>query len=76
AYSVTAPRRGAGGSAAGLVTREEVTARLAMLPADQFPITATHAVELTSGDAHDRFAFTLRLLFGGLPHEDGDDGEQ
>jgi AcrR family transcriptional regulator len=74
AYSVTAPRRAQGGTAAAAaVTRDEITARFAMLPPEQFPITAAHAVELTSGDGHERFDFTLGLLFGGLSHEHGND---
>ncbi|HEY0239794.1 MAG TPA: TetR/AcrR family transcriptional regulator C-terminal domain-containing protein [Friedmanniella sp.] len=70
AYSVTAPRRSQTGSDPGAVlTRDEITARLAMLPPDQFPITAAHAAELTSGEGHERFAYALGLLFGGLPHQ-------
>ena len=69
AYSVTVLRRTPSGTpAAAEVIRDQITAQLAMLPADLFPITAAHAAELTSGDGHERFDFTLNLLFGGLPH--------
>jgi AcrR family transcriptional regulator len=68
AYSVTAPRRTPGDSATAVAaTRDEATAQLAMLPAEQFPISSAHAAELTSGIGHERFDFTLDLLFGGLP---------
>jgi AcrR family transcriptional regulator len=72
AYSVTAPRRSAGDSDAPATTgRDQVTARLAMLPPHQFPLSAAHAAEITSGDGHERFDFTLGLLFGGLESEAG-----
>jgi AcrR family transcriptional regulator len=67
AYSVMARRRLADKDTDGnVVDRAEVTERLAMLPPNLFPITAAHAPELTSGEGHERFDFTLRLLFGGL----------
>jgi AcrR family transcriptional regulator len=75
AYSVTAPRRTPGDPAAAAGARDEAIAQLAMLPADQFPISAAHAAELTSGDGHERFDFTLGLLFGGLPQGHGHDNE-
>ena len=76
AYSVTSPRRALGDSgAAAATTRDEVTAQLAMLPSEQFPISAAHAAELTSGEGHERFDFTLGLLFGGLPQGHGLDNE-
>ena len=68
AYSVMAPRRQ---SAEGPVDRDEVVERLRMLPPDRFPITVAHAEELTSGADHERFDFTLGLLFGGLPTTKG-----
>ena len=72
AYSVMALRRQAGpdddGTAAG---RAEAIERLQMLPPDRFPITSAHAPELISGTEHDRFEFTLGLLFGGLTQQTG-----
>lgn len=46
--------------------RSEAIERFGMLPANRFPHTVAHAEELTSGDGHDRFDFTLELLFQGL----------
>ncbi|WNI20829.1 TetR/AcrR family transcriptional regulator [Streptomyces sp. ITFR-16] len=73
AYSVVAPRRttepGPDGTPAA---RDQVVERLKMLPPDLFPITVSSAEELNSGEGHDRFDHTLRLLFGGLPGSDGD----
>lgn len=67
AYSVMALRRLTDKDTDGqVVGRAEVAERLAMLPSDRFPITAAHPAELTSGEGHDRFDFTLGLLFGGL----------
>lgn len=68
AYSVMALRRHAddGGPAAG---QAEAIERLQMLPPDRFPITSAHAPELISGQGHDRFEFTLGLLFGGLTQQ-------
>jgi AcrR family transcriptional regulator len=72
AYSVMALRRQTDTDTDGqAVDTAEVTARLAMLPPDRFPITAAHAQVLTSGEGHDRFDFTLRLLFGGLTTQAG-----
>jgi AcrR family transcriptional regulator len=70
AYSVMALRRLTDKDTDGrAVDRSEVTERLEMLPPDRFPITVAHAGVLTSGEGHDRFDFTLGLLFGGLiPH--------
>jgi AcrR family transcriptional regulator len=70
AYSVMALRR-LTDTDEQVVGRAEATERLGMLPPDRFPITAAHAEVLTSGEGHDRFDFTLGLLFGGLtpiPH--------
>ncbi|SNS21768.1 TetR/AcrR family transcriptional regulator [Actinoplanes regularis] len=76
AYSVTAPRRAhsdAGTAAADI--HDKITAQLSMLPPEQFPIVATHAAEITSGDGHERFDFTLNLLFGNLPQGHEHDNE-
>lgn len=37
-----------------------------MLPEDRFPNTIAYARELSAGEGHDRFDFTLRLLLQGL----------
>jgi hypothetical protein len=66
AYSVMARRRLTDRDTDGrAVDRAEVIERLGMLPPDRFPIMATHAQELISGEGHDQFDFTLGLLFGG-----------
>jgi AcrR family transcriptional regulator len=67
AYSVMALRRLTGKDTDGrVVDRAELIGRLAMLPPDRFPITVAHAPEMISGEGHDRFDFTLGLLFEGL----------
>jgi len=49
-----------------LLDRDEVIERFRMLPADRFPHTVAHATELTAGEGHERFDFTLGLLLAGL----------
>jgi AcrR family transcriptional regulator len=72
AYSVMSLRRHTGKDTGGrVVDRAELIERLRMLPPDRFPITAAHAPELVSGEGHDRFDFTLRLLFAGLAPQTG-----
>jgi hypothetical protein len=67
AYSIVSLRRHAeGDTAEAEVDRAEVIERFRMLPLDRFPITVTHAEELTSGEGHERFDSTLTLLFSGL----------
>lgn len=46
--------------------RDEIVARLRMLPVSHFPNTVAHAQEITSDDGHRRFDFTLGLLLQGL----------
>jgi AcrR family transcriptional regulator len=46
--------------------RDEIVDAFRGLPADRFPNTVAHADELTSGEGHERFDFTLGLLFRGL----------
>ena len=46
--------------------RAELIERFRMLPANRFPNTIAYARELTSGDGHERFDFTLDLLLRGL----------
>jgi hypothetical protein len=40
--------------------------RFERLPVDSFPNTVRFAHELTSGDGHDRFDFTIALMLAGL----------
>lgn len=49
-----------------VLDREELRQRLTALPAATFPHTTRHAVELTAGEGHDRFGFTLDLMLDGL----------
>lgn len=70
AYSIVSLRRRPQKDADGQVfDRDEVMERFRMLPANRFPITTAHPEELTSGEGHDRFDFTLALLFGSLTHD-------
>jgi AcrR family transcriptional regulator len=68
AYSFEASlRRPLGEDADGrILDRAEVIERFRMLPANRFPNTITYARELTSGEGHARFDFTLELLLAGL----------
>jgi AcrR family transcriptional regulator len=49
-----------------VTARAEIVAAFRELPVDRFPNTVAHAEELTSGAGHERFDFTLGLLFRGL----------
>jgi AcrR family transcriptional regulator len=49
-----------------VLDRDERIRRFQMLPTTHFPSTVAHARELTSGEGHERFDFTLDLLFRGL----------
>lgn len=49
-----------------VLDREELVERFEMLPTNRFPMTVAYARELTAGDAHERFDFTLDLLLSGL----------
>jgi AcrR family transcriptional regulator len=53
---------------AWVLDREELRRRLTALPAEAFPATTRHAAELTAGEGHDRFDFTLTLMIDGLAH--------
>jgi AcrR family transcriptional regulator len=68
AYSLEASLRQAsiGGPDERSLNKAEIVERLRMLPADRFPNTVAHAETLAAGDAHERFDFTLRVLFDGL----------
>ena len=54
------------GTDAQILDRAELIERFRMLPASRFPNTVAYAGELTSGDGHERFDFTLELLLRGL----------
>ncbi|MFI9382562.1 TetR/AcrR family transcriptional regulator [Kutzneria sp. NPDC052558] len=49
-----------------VMDRDELRARLAGLPAASFPTIVAHAAELTAGDGHDRFDFTVALMIDAL----------
>jgi hypothetical protein len=49
-----------------VVDTDELRRRLAALPAETFPHTTRFAAELTAGEGHDRFDFTLALMIDGL----------
>lgn len=51
-----------------VLDREEMRRRLASLPAETFPQTTRYASELTAGEGHDRFDFTIALMLDGLAH--------
>ncbi|MGI5459649.1 TetR/AcrR family transcriptional regulator [Streptomyces sp. CA-249302] len=61
-----AHRRSADDDTEWVVDREELLRRFAALPAETFPHTTRHAAELTAGEGHDRFDFTLGLMVDGL----------
>jgi AcrR family transcriptional regulator len=46
--------------------RDELVRRFTALPAETFPHTIRYAAEITAGEGHDRFDFTLTLLLDGL----------
>ncbi|MQY24311.1 Tetracycline repressor protein [Nocardia sp. RB20] len=51
---------------AWVLDRAELHRRLTALPAETFPHTIRHATELTAGEHHDRFDFSLGLMLDGL----------
>ncbi|GAA3772345.1 TetR family transcriptional regulator ActII [Streptomyces coacervatus] len=61
-------QRSAHDDAAWVVDRDELVRRFTALPAETFPHTTRHAAELTAGEGHDRFDFTLALMIDGLAH--------
>ncbi|MFJ6079944.1 TetR/AcrR family transcriptional regulator [Streptomyces sp. NPDC092369] len=63
-----ARQRAADDDIAWVVDRDELLRRLTALPAEAFPHTTRHAAELTAGEGHDRFDFTLALMIDGLAH--------
>ena len=64
-------QRSAQDDAAWVVDRAELRRRLTALPPVSFPHTIRHAAELTAGEGHDRFDFTLALMIDGLAHRPG-----
>lgn len=46
--------------------RDELVRRFTALPAESFPNTTRYAAELTAGEGHDRFDFTVGLMIDGL----------
>ncbi|MFG2579213.1 TetR/AcrR family transcriptional regulator [Streptomyces malaysiensis] len=63
-----ARRRSAYDDAAWVLDRDELLRRFTALPAATFPHTTRHAAELTAGEGHDRFDFTLGLMIDGVAH--------
>ncbi len=61
-------RRSAHDDAAWVLDRDELLRRFTALPAATFPHTTRHAAELTAGEGHDRFDFTLGLMIDGVAH--------
>jgi AcrR family transcriptional regulator len=49
-----------------VIDTEEIATRLQILPANLFPHTIELSSDLTAGDGHDRFDFTLNLIIRGL----------
>jgi AcrR family transcriptional regulator len=63
-----ARRRSAQDDVAWVADRDELLRRFTALPAETFPHTTRHAAELTAGEGHDRFDFTVALVIDGLAH--------
>jgi AcrR family transcriptional regulator len=61
-----ARQRSARDDVAWVRDRDELLRRFTALPAETFPHTTRHAAELTAGEGHDRFDFTLDLVIDGL----------
>lgn len=61
-----ARQRSADDDAAWVLDRDELLRRFTALPAATFPHVTRHAAELTAGDGHDRFEFTVGLMIAGL----------
>jgi AcrR family transcriptional regulator len=59
-------RQRAAGDTEWVLDRDELLRRFAALPAATFPHTTRYAAELTAGEGHDRFDFTLGLMIDGL----------
>lgn len=61
-----ARRRSPHEHAAWVLDRAELQRRFTALPAETFPHTTRHAAELTAGEGHERFDFTVTLMIDGL----------
>ncbi|MET7607023.1 TetR/AcrR family transcriptional regulator [Streptomyces avermitilis] len=61
-------QRSADDDAVWVLDRDELLRRFTALPAATFPHTTRYAAELTAGEGHDRFDFTLALMVDGLAH--------
>ena len=59
-------QRAAHTDAAWVLDRDELVRRFAALPEEAFPNIRRYATELSSGEGHDRFDFTLGLMIEGL----------
>lgn len=68
AYSFEVALRGKPGGDADerSLGKDDAIERLRMLPPSRFPNAVAYAQELTAGEGHERFDFTLGLLFRGL----------
>ena len=66
--SSIARQRAADDDTEWVLDRGELLRRFAALPAATFPNTTRYAAELTAGEGHDRFDFTLGLMIDGLEH--------
>lgn len=72
AYSLETTLRHRADDDGRVLDREDIIERFEMLPSSRFPQTVAHARELTSGEGHERFLFTLDLLVCGLTPSSGD----
>ncbi len=61
-----ARQRSTGDDDAWVHDRAELLRRFAALPAETFPHTTRNAADLTAGEGHERFEFTLALMTDGL----------
>jgi AcrR family transcriptional regulator len=50
-----------------VLSRDELRSRFTNLPDNEYPHSQMYATELTSGEGHERFDFTLRLIIDNLP---------
>jgi len=44
----------------------QITANVARLPADDFPLITAHAAQLVAGDAGERFRFAIDVVIDGV----------
>jgi hypothetical protein len=61
-------QRSAHDDAAWVLDRDELLRRFTALPAETFPHTSRYAAEVTAGEGHHPFDFTLTLMTDGLAH--------